>query len=185
MPRSPPDLTVPDPTPAQRIASAWREAADDAAAIRSLNARPLGIGWATVDLDRATAELAVDLGLLGPGVFRPARRSAVLGGACRVADGVLPDDGLLVVLEPDTEGRLAGSLARLGEGPLVAWLAGEATGPDLDPVDTAAPLAGAGLTLPSGGDGPLGLERLVLEGPVRGPGRYRLLVVRAAGTIQS
>lgn len=176
---------MPDRTPAQRIATAWREAADDAAAIRSLEARPLGIGWATVDLDRAMAELAVDLGLVDPGAFRPAARSVVLGGTCRIADGVLPGGGLLVVLEPDTEGRLAGSLARLGEGPVAAWLAAEANGPDPDPVDAAATVAGAGLAFPLGGDGPLGFERLIVEGRVRATGRYRLLVVRAAGTIQS
>lgn len=52
----------------------------------------------------------------------PAPRSMALGCVCRVATGVLFDGGSLALLEPDTEGRLAASLARLGEGPTVAWL---------------------------------------------------------------
>jgi hypothetical protein len=171
---------VPDPTPAQRVASAWRQAADDAASIRSLVVRPLAIGWATVDLDRATGELAASLGLPGDDPFRAGPRSAVLGGTCRIAAGVLPDGGWLVVLEPDTEGRLAGSLARFDEGPVAAWLLVEAPAPGLGLEE----LRRAGLTLSTEGDGPFGPEWLIADGPARAPGRHRILVLGPAGTIR-
>ena len=38
-----------------------------------------------------------------------------------MAYGVLPDGQPLAILEPLTEGRLAGSLARRGEGPAATW----------------------------------------------------------------
>lgn len=166
------------PTTAGRIAEAWRAAVEDAAAMPALSARPLAIGWATVELDRATCELALALGLPGGERFSTAPRSETLGGAARVAAGVLRGGGGLVVLEPDTEGRLAGSLARLGEGPVAAWLAVN------DPGTGLAALRRSGLTVSSERAGPFGPERLVLAGPADTPGRHRLLVVRPAGTIQ-
>ena len=48
-------------------------------------ARIVGIGWATVELDRASTELASAIGLPGPGVFGPAEGDAFLGAASRVA----------------------------------------------------------------------------------------------------
>lgn len=169
---------VRDPRLADRVAAAWREVAGEAGAMPPALARPVAFGWATVDLERATAELAASLDLPpGNEVFRPAHRSAALGAACRVAPGVLPDGGSLVVLEPDTEGLLAGSLARLGEGPVAAWLAVDT------PAAAAETLSGAGLALSTERDGPFGVERLVVGSPGLAPGRYRLLVVRSAGTI--
>jgi hypothetical protein len=165
--------------PAERIAGAWRDAVDEAATLAAVKARPVAIGWATVELDRATSELARALGLpLGPEAFRPAPRSAILGGACRVAADVLPDGGSLVVLEPDTDSRLAGSLARLDEGPVAAWFVADAPGGALDGSRKA------GLTLTAEQDGPFGPERLV-AGPADPAGRHRLLLVPAAGTIAS
>ncbi len=82
--------------------------------------RPIALGWATVDLDRAAAELAAELGL-AVAAFLPAADSIVLGARCRVADGVLPGGARLAILEPRTEGRLAAALARHGEGPSVTW----------------------------------------------------------------
>lgn len=109
------------------------------------------IGWSTVDLDRAER----DLGL----AFRDAAPDAILGARSRVATGVLAVP--LVLLEPATEGRLAASLARLGEAPVVTWLAG------------AIPAAGqAGPPSP----GPFGEERLE-RGPSHGP--YRLFLAPA------
>ena len=140
----------------------------------------MAIGWATVELDRATSELAGALDLpRGQEAFRPAPRNTVLGGACRVAAGVLPDGGSLVVLEPDTEGRLAGSLARLDEGPVAVWFAAH--------LAEGAPeaLGEAGFTVSAEQEGPLGMERLVMSGPTNAAGRYRLLVAPAAGTIRS
>jgi len=165
-------------TPAERVTAAWRDAVDLAATIRSLDARPIAIGWATVDLERAEGELTAALGLGSDRLFRSAPRSIVLGGTCRVAPEVLPEGGSLVVLEPDTEGRLAGSLARLGEGPVAAWLvvtgrAGE-----------VAAVRGAGLAVWTEHVGPLGAERLVVDGLDNPPGWHRLLVRRVAGTIR-
>jgi hypothetical protein len=148
--------------------------------IPSLVVRPLAIGWATVDLDRATGELAASLGLPGDYPFRAAARSAILGGTCRLAPGVLPDGGSLVVLEPDTEGRLAASLARFDEGPLAAWLVAEARAPG----DALEVLRRAGLTLSAEGGGPFGHERLVVDRLARATGRHRFLVIGPAGTIR-
>lgn len=66
----------------------------------------VGVGWATVDLDRAAGE--------APGVrFGDLGDEPALGGrALRARVGSID----LVLLEPSTEGRLAGWLARNGEG---------------------------------------------------------------------
>jgi hypothetical protein len=91
--------------------------------IRPDGPRPLAIGWATVDLDRAAAELAA---ILPAGaMFRPAERSDVLGAACRVADRVPLGWPAVALLEPDTEGRLAATLARFGESWAAEWSADE------------------------------------------------------------
>jgi hypothetical protein len=163
------------PTISQRLAAAWRAAAGNHAS-RAASGRPVAIGWATVELERAAAELAeaLDLGS-GEEAFRAAPRSVALGCSCRVAPRVLPEGGSLVVLEPDTEGRLAGALARLGEGPAVAWLT-----PD-EPATAPDALRAAGFRISAERDGPLGPERLVVGGPV--DGWLLLLLDRAAGTI--
>ncbi|MGZ8513682.1 MAG: hypothetical protein ACXW4H_01350 [Candidatus Limnocylindrales bacterium] len=169
-----------DPTISPRVTGAWRDAVAAANAMPAGSWRPVAIGWATVELDRATSELAGALGLpRGEEAFRPAPRSAVLGGACRVAAGVLPDGGSLVVLEPDTEGRLAGSLARRGEGPVAVWFAAHS------PEGAPQALGEAGFTVSAEQEGPLGTERLVMSGPTNATGQHRLLVARAAGTIPS
>lgn len=142
---------------------------------RVAGARPVAIGWATVELDRSAVELGRAFGLR-PERFEPAPRSVVLGCACRVARGVLHDDQSLVLLEPDTEGRLAASLARLGEGPTVVWLRAE------EPTTAIAALRAAGFLASAERDGPFGPERLILDGPVHGP--HRLLVGPSAGTIR-
>ena len=103
--------------------------------------RVVARGWATVDLDRAAGSLA---GLLAPGSrFADASRSAILGARCRVGRAIR-DDGAgadwIVLLEPDTEGRLAAHLARHDEGWAVVW---EANGGDVrDGTDSAGPLGG-------------------------------------------
>jgi hypothetical protein len=109
--------------------------------------RPLGRGWATVDLDRAAVELA-DL-LLPGAVFVPTERSLVLGARCLRGRAAQEADWL-VLLEPDTEGRLARFLARNGEAWAAIWLA------DDDPDMVAAPTRAT--------PGPLGPERLVVDG---------------------
>lgn len=124
-------------------------------------ARPLAIGWATVDFDRAVAELAAAFGLTVEH-FEPSSRSETLGCACRVAPGVLSGGASLAILEPDTEGRLAASLARLNEGPTVIWVG-------LDkPAAAAKTLETAGLVLAAEQGGPFGPERLIVDGRWQG-----------------
>jgi hypothetical protein len=122
----------------------------------------IGRGWATVELDRAAGELA---GLLeGGATFADARRSALLGARCRVGRA-RADEGRarwIVLLEPDTEGRVAAFLARAGEGWAATWDADDRPG------------RGGGVV------GPLGDERLADRSPPAGPFRLRL----AAATIE-
>lgn len=81
--------------------------------------RIVGRGWATVDLERAAAELSDRV--VGGG-FEVVDRSAWLGARCRRARALDPSEGeWIVLLEPDTEGRLAGFLARHGEGWAATW----------------------------------------------------------------
>ncbi len=136
-----------------------------------------GVGWATVELDRAEADLGPWLGEADPpaggaGGGPPAAvRDPQLGAVARVwRGGGLPGDRF-VLLEPDTEGRLAASLARDGEGPCTIYLR--------PAVGLAAWAAGArdrGVALGTTQVGPLGSARLVLGGPVAGP---HLLLVDA------
>lgn len=123
------------------------------------------IGWATVELDRAASELAHDLGI-SPGVFVEAVDSLALGARCRIAADVLPGGLTLVILEPATEGRLAATLARFGEGPAVTWYR----------TNTPVDVSGSSLR-----HGPFGSERLVAGDPVHGP--HRLLIEPGTGTI--
>jgi hypothetical protein len=128
----------------------------------------VGRGWATVELDRAAEELGH---LLEPGApFVDAPRSAILGAACRIGwaradtgEAAAEATAWIVLLEPDTEGRLTETLARHGEGWVAVWEA------DAE-----------GLGQGRGADGPLGRERLVGGTPATGP--FRLVV--AAATIE-
>lgn len=113
------------------------------------------VGWATVELDRAARELGP---LLRPGtVFRTARDSVVLGARCRVGEARGPGAPVIVLLEPSTEGRLAGALARYGEGWTAAWFR-----------------APSDAMLPGGDEGPLGVEWLDRRVSASGP--HRLLL---------
>jgi hypothetical protein len=122
------------------------------------------VGWATVELERAVAQLARVLGVPET-AFVDAPGSAALGAHCRIAREPIVDDLRLAILEPSTEGRLAAALARWDEGPLVAWYA------------TTTPLDGRRPVLP----GPFGPERLVGGDPLTGP--HRLVVVTGTGTM--
>ena len=133
----------------------------------------LAVGWATVDLDRAALELA---SLLVAGTaFEDAPDCAHLGARCRIgplAEPAADGAGMLVLLEPSTEGRLAETLSRHDEGWCATWWPAEtssdATGDPAPPASVRRP-------------GPLGPERLVLAGRRSGP--HRLLV--EAATIAS
>jgi hypothetical protein len=162
--------------PLHRLA-ALLAAQADAAIIRAIAGRPVAVGWATVELDRAAVELGTELGI-GVERFIDAHATVALGARCRVARGCLPDGCSLVLLEPSTEGRLAASLARSGEGPVAVWLA------VADLASAVAALRPAGIETTAERAGPLGAERLVLDGPIQGRinGPYRLLV-EPAGTI--
>jgi hypothetical protein len=81
----------------------------------------VGVGWATVELARAARELT---GALGPALelqFGPAPDDPTMGAYCEV--GRLAGGAWLVLLEPNTEGRLAGCLVRFGEAAVVAYAA--------------------------------------------------------------
>ena len=127
--------------------------------------RLIALGWATVDLDRAAADLAAALGLT-VAAFHVAHDSIVLGARCRVAEGVLTGGMPLAILEPATEGLLAAALARHGEGPSVTW----AQSPDA-PTRRQASLR----------PGPFGPERLQPGAPPQGP--FLLLIEDEPGTI--
>jgi hypothetical protein len=135
--------------------------------------RLLAIGWATVDTDRAESELRTTLGL-GGGSSVTLPRDPHLGAHCRRLP-VETERPAILILEPDTEGRLAASLARLGEGPVAAWLA-----PGFDDRDLRARATAAGLNLSSLAHGPLGAQRLVLGGPAHGP---HLLIAASGATM--
>lgn len=111
---------------------------------------------ATVELERALREL-------GHGsATRPRSAEPLLGAVAVVVRR--PDRPSLVIVEPTTEGRLAATLARHGEGP-----AGRYASPS-DGLGTARDrAAAAGIALSRPADGPLGRSVLVLGGPVAGP----------------
>lgn len=147
-----------------------------AAARRGTELALVGIGWATVDAERAAIELASVLpGSTPPEAgWEPADRDDLLGArasartvhilprlagsVARAADGLrVPDPLTLVLLEPDTEGRLAAFLARNGEGVAAAYvrgsgettLAGQRSGPAPGPLGPARLLVGSRPSGPS------------------------------------
>lgn len=123
--------------------------------------------WATVDLERALHELGTTGEVL--------RDDPLLGAAVRL---VRREPGPPIALaEPVTEGRLAASLARFGEGPAGHYV----VAPGDLPAETRE-LAGRGVHVSRPADGPFGRSVLVLGGPVAGP--HLVLVDPAAGTIE-
>ncbi len=122
------------------------------------NLRVLGIGWATVELERAAQELLeafITAGMPDP-QWELAPREGLLGATAwaEPGDSARPS---IVLLEPDTESRLAATLARFGEGVAAVYLQ-PARG---DAVESSR------LGRPS--PGPLGMSRIVLAGPTWGP----------------
>jgi hypothetical protein len=140
----------------------------------------VGLGWATVELDRAEAELDMWLGprLAGPGggvgaggpagtgdggVGAGQWEDESLGAWARVrGEGGLPGSWT-VLLEPATEGRVAASLARDGEGPCALYLWPTV---GLDPWLGEA--AGRGVTTGVLREGPFG-PQVLLTGSPSGP----------------
>ena len=136
----------------------------------------LAVGWATVDLDRAAAEASPGRSTV------PLPDDDLLGARCLAAEAPAheptADTPALVLLEPSTEGRLAASLARHGEGPIAVYLLVPAR--TIDRLRVVAPASGVHLSRPAAG--PFGRAVLVLDGPPSGP---HLIVAEAAarGTI--
>jgi hypothetical protein len=75
--------------------------------------RCVGLGLATVDTERFASQHGLQIAGAVPDLVLGARTSAV-------ADGFAPVR--LLILEPRTEGRVAASLARWGEGPAALYL---------------------------------------------------------------
>jgi hypothetical protein len=123
-------------------------------------------GWATVDLDRAADEVSAALAALGSAIPETAPPDELLGARARLLR--FADDKDMLLLEPSTEGLLAASLARFGEGSVALYLF---VGPD-----GPAAARAAGFSLSAPGSGPLGPERRVVVGPRWGP---HLLLVDA------
>lgn len=112
----------------------------------------VAVGWATVELERAEIELGARLPRSAR--FVDAAPSIALGARCRRTS--TPIDGVVIVLlEPATEGRIAGFLARFGEGWAATWTLEDAS-PPADPAVPERP-------------GPLGPERLAPRPAPSGP----------------
>jgi len=124
----------------------------------------VGVGWATVDADRAAGEL----GLPGHPVAVVAVDPDVLLGAAGSIWRPAPDEPSLMLLEPSTEGLLAACLARRAEGPAVLYLA------PLEGLAAGLERLGAAGVRARRGDGPFGPEALVLD---RTPAEPQLMLV--------
>jgi hypothetical protein len=123
-------------------------------------ARLLGVGFATVEAERAAIEIGTLVGL-APASFAPATGDGWLGARTWVAAG----DVAVLLLEPSTEGRVAAALARSGEGAVAAYV--------------GMPGPAKGLTRP----GPLGPAALTYESRPWGPYLLTVPLPEAAGTI--
>jgi hypothetical protein len=84
----------------------------------------------------------------------------------------------IVLLEPNTEGRLAASLARFGQEPVVMYLEPVVAGEDV-----RAAAAAVGILLSEARPGPFGRGRLVLGGSRWGP-HLILVEPQEAATIE-
>jgi hypothetical protein len=128
----------------------------------------VGVGWATVDLDRAALQAGNEDG----SICLPAPRDALLGArAMRRADEA-SGAPVLVLLEPDTEGRIAASLARFGEGVAAIYLAAD----DRDAERPSTTRSRVGPIC----SGPLGAGRLLLGLPPSGP---HVIVLEPGGAV--
>jgi hypothetical protein len=134
---------------------------------------PIAVGWATVERDRVEATFATSY----PGAVTSTVELGVdelLGAHVRLLRPGIAGLPALVLLEPSTEGRLAATLARNGEGPAAIWLASS-------PEAAADAVDSAGVRRSIAARGPFGPEVLLLDGPIHGP--HRLVVLAEPGTI--
>jgi hypothetical protein len=141
----------------------------------------LGLGWATVELDRAERELEMWLGQRAGGPTEDEH----LGAAARLREGGGLPGTWTVLLEPSREGRAAASLARDSEGPCALYLQ--------SPAGLDGWLASAGASRTNRArprNGPFG-RQLLLAGAPAGPhvivteGRPPVSVAAPPGTIAS
>jgi hypothetical protein len=123
--------------------------------------RTLAEIWATVELERALTELGP--GVLATGPVGDVHDDPLLGA--RVVIVSAGEDGVpIAVAEPSTEGRLAATLVRHGEGRAGRYARSPVA---LDTVRALA--ADAGVTVSRPASGPFGSAVLVLTGSVAGP----------------
>ena len=150
--------------PAQRRSDEWDRllaGGDDILARARLDnpalegATLVAIGWATVEIERAERELETAIG--DGGSWAEAPRDALLGARAGVYRSIAAERPLVVVLEPDTEGRLAASLARHGEGVAAAYVT----------VRAGEVLTAGAFGIPAGG--PLGRGRRLARGGIGEP----------------
>jgi hypothetical protein len=121
--------------------------------------RVIGRGVATVDLDQAEERVRATI---AHRAITGAPDDVLLGARCRIV--IVEGGPSLVLLEPNTEGRLAASLARYGQEPVASYMSSVVPGEDV-----VGPAAIAGIALSRPTPGPLGISRLVLGGPAWGP----------------
>jgi hypothetical protein len=124
----------------------------------------LAVGIATVDMERYARAAGWTIEATSPDPQLGAIAAQVRG---------LP----VVLLEPSTEGRLAGTLARLGEGPAAIYVRPTATAV----ITAAAERRHAGPRTSAIAEGPFGPQALLLGRPVWGP---HVLMVDPAATIR-
>lgn len=125
------------------------------------DARVLATIWATVDLERALGERSA---LAGEGIGPSETEEPHLGARVVIVGAPLPEGVPVAVAEPTTEGRLAATLARHGEGQVGRYVAVRSP---LDEIARRAAAIGVAVSRPL--DGPFGRSVLVLHGPVTGP----------------
>jgi hypothetical protein len=114
-------------------------------------------GWATVDLDRAEVEVADAYRSEGPARVRPAADDDLLGARSRLVEFSTPSR--VVLLEPRTEGRIAASLARFGEGIVAIYVIVD------EDFDEVVERVGRAIPLSAEAPGPFGRQRLVASSP--------------------
>jgi hypothetical protein len=152
--------------------------------------RLVGLGWCTVELERAEAELGPWLGPrpAGPPPGIEVDRDGLLadehlGARALLREGAGLPGEWMVLLEPSTEGRTAASLALDGEGPCALYLRPTA---GLDAWLDAA--REGGVTASGQREGPFGVQ-VLLAGAPAGPhvivteGRTPVSAAAGAGTI--
>lgn len=129
----------------------------------------LAVGWATVERERIVAAASAG-GRSGLVDVQPLPDDPHLGAYVLRIGRTTPTR---LVIEPETEGRLSATLARVGEGPVAIYLS---SGPG-GLAGFAARARAGGALVSSVRTGPLGPSIILPGGPIWGP---HILVVGAA-----